>query len=481
MKKRTKWILGLSLLFGLTLTAAGCSYPHAPYGDLAKDGFGVNVRYDRNGGVFASTEGIDLIDVYGADGLQNGVKLIAPGDALRGAQASTSSATRSGYFLAGWYRTRTPRTDASGNPLDDYGVLCSESGREQGYIYGGKWDFANDYLHLADVTPVEGKENTYTVTLYAGWIPNFTYTFYRPAEEGETGWQAYGSFAINPLNTASIPVPAWNEETGRMDYGSFAVYTGHTLLNAYADGAQTAPFEGTIAHTGKIDYESGTASGFDVPVYTTWEMGTWFQISRPAQLVSNVQLDGCYRLTADVDFSETTSRWPFGSLAFSGTFDGQGHTVKNVSTTQDSGSLYAGGLFGELTAKATVKNVSFQTVVFDLQSGTRLTGGMYGLFAGRINAQAAVEGVALSGEIRIGNLIDVNNGAFDNFTIGLISGNLEEKGVARDNITVTVKRVAIGYDSDGVAVNGYPLKAQVLANGSVAVSKNPDPSQDPNL
>lgn len=485
MRAKTKLLLGLVGIAGLTLVLGACSYPHEPYSDLSKQGFNVRVHYDRNGGVFSSASNVEFVDVYSAEKAENGVKLIAPGDAIRGkTEASTSTVTRSGYFLVGWYKTvnRAARADENGTALDEAGVPCAQSNKPQADTYEGKWDFGEDLLTLDDCTKSEEDGKTfYDITFHAAWAPNFTYTFY---EQEESGWNVYGSFAVNPLTTTSINVPAWNEETGVLNYYNVPTRAGYTFEHAYADAEATAEYDGTIGHSGKIDTATGTVSEIDCPVYTAWREGTWFHIKTAAQLANNVRPDGCYEILADLDFNndkankdEQSVFWPFSSLDYAGTMMGNGYTIGNIISTQASGD-YFGGLFGRLMKTAKLDSIKFEDITLELTQGTRHQGGGYGLLAGNVDANAAINGVTLAGEIGVGNLI--NTDGYRNFTIGLVNGNCElvDTHIDAANIKVFARQADL-YDDDNLPYKGYPVKVHA-EGGIVTVEENEDPKVDPN-
>ncbi|MBQ7180476.1 MAG: hypothetical protein IJR87_04200, partial [Bacteroidaceae bacterium] len=109
----------------------------------------------------------------------------------------------------------------------------------------------------------------------------------------------------------------------------------------------------------------------------------WYEVSTPAQLryISNLVNNGKYdikvRLTADIDLSGISyfppigkQYWPQGpALYFSGTFDGQGHIIYNLSIDKDDAGAET-GLFGRLNG-ATVKNLGIVNAIFKNSSALR--------------------------------------------------------------------------------------------------------------
>ncbi|MCD8378473.1 MAG: hypothetical protein LUB59_06775 [Candidatus Gastranaerophilales bacterium] len=92
--------------------------------------------------------------------------------------------------------------------------------------------------------------------------------------------------------------------------------------------------------------ESGAPEGY-IPIYT-------------AEQLMNIDLDGNYILMADIDLGG--AEWtPIGSYSnpFTGTFDGNGHTISNYTiSTENNGS----GLFG-CTDGATITNVIIENAI----------------------------------------------------------------------------------------------------------------------
>ncbi len=431
MKKKTKLIIGLIVACAGCCALGACSSAKGPYRDYNQNGSGVSVRFDPNGGQFAGRDGVTLVDVYPTAVAQKGVKLLEPGSSDRDTSSGSnnavnSTATKSGYFLAGWYRERTPRTDASGNALDEKGVLCSESGNAQGYVYSGLWDFQDDKLTVAsDYAYTEGE---YTLTLYAAWIPYFTYTVY---EETDKGWESVGIYEFNPnLTAAELHVPVWNEETGAMDYGEFPQAQNKTFTAAYSDPEKKNPVAEKLEHDGYVDFEKGVAVGLNVDCYADWKDGLWYKIKTAQQFVANSRINGCYEILADLDFKDLVwnAGLSGGSSEFSGQIIGNGHTLSNITVAQTSNSQIYGGLFGRIGATAVIENVTFKDVIYTLNAASRMGGSRFGLFSGNLNESAKIENVSVSGVLQIGNVFV----PYDKYSVGLLTGNLVTSGIRYD-------------------------------------------------
>ena len=106
-------------------------------------------------------------------------------------------------------------------------------------------------------------------------------------------------------------------------------------------------------------------------------------------------LGGYYVLAEDIDFAGKTiakycvPTWG-GTQGFTGTFDGRGHLVKNLTVTKDGESF-----FGLLASTATVKNLGF--VNFAVEAGATRTGAVASFVYGN------VENVFVKGEVRAEN------------------------------------------------------------------------------
>lgn len=443
MKKTLKIIMAAGLLIAAILCITACGNWDPPYVELNKDGYNVSVRFDVGDGLFAGIDDVFIIDAFNleeqtsADGMKQ-LHLLAPDDPRRGISALTPE--RTGYFLAGWYTERSPRTDANGNPLDDYGVPVSESGRPQGYIYSGRWDFENDTLPV-DPNGSYSSENP-VCTLYAAWIPYFTYEVYAYQGDG-TYEKVAASQSIN------LEVPEWNEKTGKLDMKNFPKREGYTLKLASLSNSLLTPMDEPVMGESFVDYETGTTSVSSVSVYTLWEEGEWFQIYNAEQFYNNARLDGNYILMANLDFTDTV--WPPALTRgkFTGTILGKGHTISNIDVIQSDNSQLTGGLFGALDTGASIGNVRFDNVRFTVSAGSRMQGAAFGLLAGSIAEGVTLENITVSGTL----LISENCYPQDNYLIGLLAGS-GTADIDISSITCAVAeedsaRLSIEVDDDG--------------------------------
>ena len=412
---RIKWVFALALILAAAGCFTACAQWKTPYKTLDKDGYTVSVRFDANGGSFAnSPEDVYVIDVFNINSMKQDADgnrvtpLIAPDNPSREDKAFGIS--KNGYFFAGWYSSREARVDENGNALDEFGIPTSQSGREQGYIYSGLWDFENDLLKVDPSKEYSSEESV--MTLYAAWIPYVNYEIYAPGADGQFE-------KLESVSAIELVLPQWNEKTGKLDMKRFPEIDGKTLDKVYLDEQMTEMAPATVK--GDVDYENGTTLTQTVKLYTTWLDGDWYRISNANQLYKIADLDGHYLISADLDFENEV--WPsaFSGGAFKGGFysaDGNKYKISNVSVVQGNISTQNGGLFATLESGATFENIEFENVTYTLKTGSRKPDASFGLLAGKAASDVILDGVSVSGKIVVSDDCYANN----NYVVGLLFG-----------------------------------------------------------
>ena len=227
-----------------------------------------------------------------------------------------------------------------------------------------------------------------------------------------------------------INLPEWNLTTGKMDMKEFPARDGMTFEAAYLDEAMTTPAEGKVS--GAVDYTTGTVeSDGTIRLYTTWMEGTWFRISTPKQLYDNARLGASYIIEADLDFTNTL--WPtvFSTGDFTGTILGNGHTISGVTVLQGDNSKINGGLFGVLTASASITDLKLENITFRMVAGSRMQSPNYGLLAGTVHNGATLSGVTVTGTIEVGKDCYRPN----DYNLGLLCGAGTIEGIDMSGIT----------------------------------------------
>ena len=186
--------------------------------------------------------------------------------------------------------------------------------------------------------------------------------------------------------------------------------------------------------------------------------GDVIEIDTPEELAKigkndDYPLDGNYILTADIDLGgiEDDPWTPIGSdkeHAFTGTFDGNGHTIRELYI--NSNSKYA-GLFGYVGARGTVKNLTVEGEVNRNATGLKdaYTGGIVGYNGG------TVEGCTNKCDVTV----SANDYAYTGGIVGYNGGTVSDC-TNKVNITVTVADAA--YTGGVAGVN----------NGTVSYCNN---------
>jgi hypothetical protein len=152
-------------------------------------------------------------------------------------------------------------------------------------------------------------------------------------------------------------------------------------------------------------------------------------------------LDADYKLIRDIDASETET-WnngqgfnPVGTYdfeqsnpEFTGSFDGQNHTISNLSINRLDDSYV--GLFGAIDSSAEVKNVG---VINVNMTGEYKVGSLVG-FNDKGNISNSYSTGNVSGESDVGGLVGQNYGTVSNsYSTGNVTGNYDVGGLVATN------------------------------------------------
>jgi hypothetical protein len=405
MKRKIKLFLIPFMLLATLFLVTACGNKTNAYDDNDAKGHTVSVKYDANGGVFTGTSTV-MVDSFNiadmktdSDGMVN-LKLIKPTDEARGDWTPANG----NKVLAGWYKTRIETTDDKGNKI---------------YTYADEFDFDTHYVTVDPNKTYTSSEPV--LTLYAVWVEKFVVNFIN-IEDGTH----LGSYEYNPdPDSEAKPVlntPVWNTDTGRLDMFKFPEIKGKTFEAAYEDAEGTKPLGDVIVHNGYID-KYGVAQDTVKNVYVKYMEGNWYHVYTAKQMSGINDVTGNIVLHADLDFSEKGAFWPstFIHGTFTGSIEGNGHTIKNVTIEQSSNTVTQTGLFGKLAAGAKISNVTFENVTLKITKGARTPGAVFGLLAGRVEAGAELKNVAVtSGVIEIN--ADTCYWPTADFDIGLLCG-----------------------------------------------------------
>ena len=398
----------LVCVLALLLLLAGCTAEPSPYEVNDQDNYTVTVCYDANGGVFTTNTSV-ITDSYSLAGMPTDgagkvqLPLCPPDDASRGKNAFAP--VRNGYFLAGWYSQR--------------------SGEEGAYTYSGKWDFATDRVEADPNGSYASAEPV--LTLYAAWVPLYEIAVY-DLDSGEL----LETVKYDPTNHEQ-KLPQWDQETGTLNMNGFPERKGYTFNGAYYDAQGQQPITGdTVIHTANLDMATAALTGGAMNLYVDWLEGSWYHIYNAEQFLDNASVAGNYVIHADLDFAG--ENWPTSLIHnnFTGTIQGNGHTLRNITFAQTNNDKTNGGLFGYLTQTAVLQDLTFENITFTIQKGTRVAGTSYGLLAGTVSDEATITNVQI-----LSSTLQIDSGCYfatDDYTIGLVCG-MGETAVDPSGIT----------------------------------------------
>ncbi len=201
---------------------------------------------------------------------------------------------------------------------------------------------------------------------------------------------------------------------------------------------------------------------------------------------------GCYYiLTADMDLSDNSSGtgWtPIGKAgsAFTGVFDGNGHTISNL-TINDSASNYK-GFFG-CTTGAEIKNLTLTNVSVN---GNLLVGGLAGQSNAGTISNCSVTGTVSGGRDSVGGLVGMKMGGtgctVKNCTAsvtvistsesaGGLIGHCEGTAITDCHATGSVKGTSsvgglVGYAGNSTSITNCFATGDVLIEASVGNEAN---------
>jgi uncharacterized repeat protein (TIGR02543 family) len=412
-------------------------------------------------------------------------------------------------------------TSGGGDSDDVYAVAYDKNGATSGTVpYDG-----NEYAH-GDTVTVMGNTGSLAKTgyKYTGWNTmadgtGETYTEDQEFPMGRSQVRFYAKWTANSVATytvsynangatgGNVPVNTTNYEVGQSvtvqgNSGSL-VKTDYDFAgwNTAADGSGTSYAAGA-------SFAMGNAN---VTLYARWTTNITF-INTDADLNAvRGNLSGKYKLMADIDLSINYSAgWtPIGTDAapFTGTFDGNNHTVSNLTissagdyqglfgyasgaTIRDlnlTGASVAGGNYvGALAGYSASSTITSCSAAGTSISGTDNVGGLLGYSSGTVagtsGSSCHTGFTAVTGTENVGGFIGNNNGAVTYcYATGTVTGNYNVGGLIGANSgpvtyshaspTATVTGTLytgglVGVSSPGGPISYCYASNQVVGSGS---------------
>lgn len=347
MKKfRIITILAALTLAFAALALTGCSNPFDPH----RKGYTVKVVYDFN---------VYDYDVKDKDPRVYFCKPDTP--IIKPEQKSSllSIPSVEGMHVIGW---KVVETDEDGNPQRD---------TDGNFVISDSVDFS---------TIRTGEKNS-VLYLLAIWGKNYTFTI-------DVGEDARQGGVENNVDT-SYSTPGTLAKPG----GSAPTWKGHTFYYYYSDpNDDTSRIYDEDWETIEINDENP-----NVTVYVKWLEGNWVVVTESSQL-EVLESNMNYILDNDIDFAiygngadkaPTAYMSMGGARLYSGTFEGNGYTIRNfVSKVEASGNNAsdAVGLFSSFGNGGCIKNVTFENCTVSANLMARQESERYyvGFFCGNL-------------------------------------------------------------------------------------------------
>lgn len=279
-----------------------------------------------------------------------------------------------------------------GNPLEEVSFAKDETF----YAEAAGWDMTNTWKMVNGLYPVLKWQNTPidvhvigapdNVDLIVGVLPSTTLTHIY----GSNGQNVKYSFDSNLFRTDGVVNDAHELFLNvTRNPSEMTVVTFTPEADDYGNGA----VEGTDVKT--------VGKSFTVTVYL--EDGANREIRTPQDLVAAQNfVVGNYKLMNDIDMTGVT----FTGIGtednpFTGTFDGQGHQIRNIKCIYTGSPNKKGGLFN-VTRRATITNLGVTDLNFSAKGQD--VGGIVGWSEGDLISQCYVTG-SVNGNDHVGGIV----------------------------------------------------------------------------
>jgi hypothetical protein len=225
---------------------------------------------------------------------------------------------------------------------------------------------------------------------------------------------------------------------------------------------------------------AGGASGATFPMLSS-EYSTVITNAHQLQLMA-MALGASYTLAANIDAAATDTSTTLGdvwstpggfvpignnSANFTGIFNGQGHTISNLTINLPAAAGV--GLFGYTSATSAIQNVG---LVGGSVAGLDSTGDLVGVLGGALNDSSATG--AVSGTDNVGGLVGYSHGGAisSSFATGSVTGTGAQGGanigglVGQDDANSTV----VGSEAAGAVIGGGNVGGLVGYNYGSSIS-----------
>ena len=194
----------------------------------------------------------------------------------------------------------------------------------------------------------------------AGWLDGTSTLLYQVSEkkyEGFVSFVGYGNGEMKILCQSG-----WSDHWGPTVAQTPLTEAGTLPLSFYQNGTPDNKFFPASIEGLYLVSVDLTTEGSETATFTQWttssvyEIGIANQLSAYADCINKFNQSVNAKLTADIDMTGVTGWTPIGQDGkdFKGQFDGQGHRIKNLTTTDGYNNQ---ALFGQAVGGAIIENV----------------------------------------------------------------------------------------------------------------------------
>ena len=269
-----------------------------------------------------------------------------------------------------------------------------------------------------------------------------------------------GTYGAQSIEAINAEVAAIMKEIDRLcstaEYNGVSLFEGGTEGNGFIADPVTYSEAEVAAMTTMTELVEGTTSANE-----TYSISSAKELEALAKYVNddNDTTGMTFVLGKNIDLSSISNWTPIGGeFIFYGTFDGNGHIIKNLKI--DSTDDYQ-GLFG--CASGEIKNVGVENC--DVKGGNSV-GGLVGYANCNVTNCYAIGNV--SGNDNVGGLVGSTDGRIENsYAIGDVSGNDNVGGLLGDACSSTI---ANSYATGSVSGNSCVGGLVGIAHNSITNS-----------
>lgn len=411
------------------------------------------------GNVYKNCYAAGTVTVTGAEG--NGfIGGNQPGSAF---QYNQSEGIKNCYYNSA---TSSEHTGAIGKSLDEMktaAFLTALSDSADG-VWTQDADHNNGLPYLSGVkVPETAKTTKITVNIAVATYNKDTYSFEKSGDTISVTMDSNGNTRlVDLMDAAQAQSKLTYTYSTSTEYGRFIHTINGREVNApdgwmFTINDKLSNVSASLATVKNGDnilwFEGTTENHFQGPAWNSLsgEDIQWNTISTEEELLTLANakdaetLGKNYKLTADLDLSgETFSGIGTAAQSFTGRFDGQNHTISNVTVFGTDNVGFFGVIKGAKIQNLNLKNVSI--------TGTEKVGGLVGYAQAELGKDDLSKNVAnliggctvsgtVKGEKRTGGLVGLNEGKFDSDTLFSIASTIDKSSA---DVTVTGKEMTGG-------------------------------------